>query len=336
MKMFDTEDKGEPPSSKGPVPVQTTMNQDDLRTNVPSTERVPDGVQLPQHSTTPSIFGRLFNNIMKNKNDTSLREALEEYIVEAENGSSALDEASAHERALLSNILELRDMPVSEIMIPRADIIAIDVTTSQAELLALLSREQNSRIPVYKDTLDDVLGTIHIKDILACLAKQQEIVIEDLIRDVPIVSPAMSVLDLLLMFREMKKHMTLVIDEYGGIDGLVTVGDVIEAIVGEIDDEYDFHDAPRIAQNKDGSVSADARIDIDEFEEQFGKILAIEESDYADVDTLGGLVFTLAGRIPARGEIITHPNGMVFEVIDADPRRVNRLLIKNIPKAEDI
>jgi len=262
-----------------------------------------------------------------------LREAIEDYIIEVENGDLTADAAFAHERALLSNILSLRENSVSEIMIPRADIVAIDVTTSQSELLNLLSEKQNSRIPVYKDTLDEVLGTIHIKDILASLAQGREIDIEDLLRHVPIISPAMSVLDLLMMFREMKKHMALVVDEFGGIDGLITVGDVLESIVGEIDDEYDLETDPSMSENKDGSISADARIDIDEFEEKYGEIFTEEEREC--IDTLGGLVFALAGRIPARGEIIVHPNGMIFEVIDADPRRVNRLLIKKMPKSKD-
>ena len=148
-------------------------------------------------------------------------------------------------------------------------------------------------------------------------------------RDVPIISPAMHVLDLLLMFRQMKKHMALVVDEYGGIDGLVTIGDVIESIVGEIDDEYDVDDDPIIQENADGSVSVDARLDLDEFEEHFGRIISEEDRD--DIETMGGLIYALAGRIPARGEILTHPSGMLFEVVDADLRRVNKLLIKNIP-----
>jgi len=325
--MLDTaseKEKDEPPSRMGNAPASQRTNG--LQTNSRLTS------STESDSENKGFFGRLFNGQKKN-DSASLREAIEDYIIEVENGDLTADAAFAHERALLSNILSLRENSVSEIMIPRADIVAIDVTTSQSELLNLLSEKQNSRIPVYKDTLDEVLGTIHIKDILASLAQGREIDIEDLLRHVPIISPAMSVLDLLMMFREMKKHMALVVDEFGGIDGLITVGDVLESIVGEIDDEYDLETDPSMSENKDGSISADARIDIDEFEEKYGEIFTEEEREC--IDTLGGLVFALAGRIPARGEIIVHPNGMIFEVIDADPRRVNRLLIKKMPKSKD-
>jgi CBS domain containing-hemolysin-like protein len=154
-----------------------------------------------------------------------------------------------------------------------------------------------------------------------------------MIRPVPIVSPSLPVLDLLLKMQRDKKHMVLVVDEHGGIDGLVTVGDLIEEIVGEFDDEFDDDTAPQIIEKSDGSIMADARADIDDFEDQVGKILSEEERE--EVDTLGGLVFFAAGRIPARGEVIKHDSGMVFEILDADQRRVSRLRIRNIPKIEE-
>lgn len=262
------------------------------------------------------------------QNDTTLREAIEEYIEEPDDDEG--DPISSHERALLSNILDLRNMTVVDVMVPRADIVAISVDITKEELFALLADKQFSRIPVYKGTLDDVLGTIHIKDILAALAKNEEILIPNLITDVPIVSPAMLISDLILTMRKSSRHMALVVDEYGGIDGLVTIGDIIETIVGEIDDEHDTEEEPQMKEDKDGSILADARVDIDEFEERYGNILS--EEDREDSETLGGLVFTLAGRIPARGEILTHETGMVFEVLDAGPRRINQLRIRNIPR----
>ncbi len=268
-------------------------------------------------------------NIVKSKNDPSLRETIEEFIDAAENGEKEITSVSMHERALISNILKMRDHTAVDVMIPRADIFAIDISTSEKELLSLLSEKQYSRIPVYRDSLDDVIGTIHIKDILSHLAKGMRIDIEDLIRDVPIVSPSMPVLDLLLMMKQLRKHMALVVDEFGGIDGLVTINDVIESIVGAIEDEYDQDDEPQVIENPDGTVLADARFDIETFEAKYGALLSEEERE--DIDTLGGLVFAIAGRVPARGEILTHSSGMVFEVVDADPRRVNRILIKNIP-----
>ena len=264
----------------------------------------------------------------KPKTDTGLREALADYIAESDGGK---DPASphAHERTLIENILSLRDLTVIDVMIPRVDIVAIDVTMSQDALLSLLSEKQFSRLPVYRDNPDDILGTIHIKDILASLAQGRAIHVPDLIRDVPIVSPSMPVLDLLLMMKQKKRHMALVVDEYGGIDGLATIGDLLEAIVGEVEDEYDQSGQTDLATRDDGSVEADGRVPVETFEERFGKIL--EDGERDDIDTLGGLVFHLAGRIPARGENITHKSGMRFEVLDADLRRVKRVLIRDIP-----
>ena len=267
----------------------------------------------------------------KNKNGSeNLREALEDYIDEM---SEDEEDASVahHERTLITNILNMRDLTVTDVMIPRADIVAVDIETPHDALLALLSEKQFSRIPVYKDGPDDIVGTVHIKDLVSHLATQKNIEIKSMLRDVPIVSPAMPVMDLMLDMRQKKKHMAMVVDEYGGIDGLVTIGDVLEAIVGEIDDEFDNDDAPQMIEKDDGTIFADARVDIDDFEDRYGQVLSDEDRE--DSDTLGGLVFSIAGRVPARGEVLKHNSGVVFEVLDADPRRINRLRIKNLPKA---
>ncbi len=272
-------------------------------------------------------------NIFKPKQDTSsLRETIEEYIEDdtAENNEESISE---HEKTLLSNVLELRDMCAGDIMVPRADIVAISDTTTQKELFELFAEKQYSRLPVYKDTLDNVIGSIHVKDIMASLARGDKLDIAALVRDVPIVSPSMKILDLLLQIRETRKHMVMVVDEFGGIDGLITIGDVIESIVGEIDDEYDLDDHPKITVAEDGIITADARADLDEFEKQFGEFLSEEERN--ESHTLGGLVFSIAGRVPARGEVLTHKaSGISFEVIEADPRRIKRLSIRNTPKKD--
>lgn len=277
-------------------------------------------------------FLSLVRNALKSKSDAALRETIEEYIEETPHSDTS--SADVHERALLGNILKLRDVRVQNIMIPRANIVAIEIGTTQEELLALLAEKQFSRIPVYRDTLDDVLGTIHIKDVLAALAKGQRIPIKELITDIPIVSPAMPALDLMLKMRGSRRHMVLVVDEFGGIDGLVTIGDLIEFIIGEIEDEHHIEEQPLIVKKPDGSVIVDAMIDIDVFEERFGKLFTDE--DRADSDTLAGLVFSLAGRVPSRGEIVTHhESGLVFEVLEADARRVYRLRIRNLPAREN-
>ena len=262
------------------------------------------------------------------KHDTSLREAIEEYIDE-EQPSLEADSDAIHERALLSNILALRDISVDKVMVPRADIIAVDADAGKDELFALIADSQVSRLPVYKDNLDEVIGTIHLKDILSAQAAGQEFVIVDNITEIPIVSPAMPILDLLLTMRQSRRHMALVVDEYGGIDGLVTMGDIVESVLGEIEDEHDTQEDPQLMEDKDGSIMADARVDIEEFEDRYGKLLSEDERN--ESDTLGGLVFSIAGRIPVRGEVLTHDTGMEFEIMDADPRRVNVIRIRNIP-----
>ncbi len=267
-------------------------------------------------------------SLFKPKTDTTLRETIEEYI-EEQSSSTFEPSISEHEKTLISNILDLKGMKAADIMIPRADIVALNINTSEKELLSLLSERQYSRIPVYKDSLDHVVGAIHIKDILSTLAQGEKLNVKNLVRDIPIISPSMQLLDLLLQMRLTRKHMVLVVDEFGGIDGLINIGDVIEGIVGEIDDEHDPEDQPGLTTKTDGTVMADARYDLDEFENEFGKILSKEERQ--EHDTLGGLIFALAGRVPARGEIIKHKNGMVFEIVEADPRRVNKIRIRNIP-----
>lgn len=271
-----------------------------------------------------------FKSLLRGKSDPSLREALEEYIENQDEEVGQNDPSvSEHERDLISNVLKLRDTTVQDIMIPRADIVGVETGSTQKEIFALLAEKQYSRLPVYQGTLDDILGTIHIKDILSSLARGEKIVMKDLIREVPIVSPSLHVLDLLLQMRESRKHLALVVDEFGGIDGLVTIGDVLEAIIGQIEDEHDPDQTLEMTLRPDGSVIADARVYLDEFEDHFG--LTLHEDDKEESDTLGGLVFSIAGRVPARGEILTHDNGMIFEILDADARRVERVKISNIP-----
>jgi magnesium and cobalt transporter len=275
------------------------------------------------------IFDKIRGLIVKPTRapEQALHSAIEQYIEGSADGTEA-EPVTKQEKALITNAIKLREMTVVDVMIPRASIVAIRSDISQEDLLLMLAEKQYSRLPVYRETLDDVFGAIHIKDILATLARGNRISIEDLVRDVPIVSPAMPVVDLIIMMKEMRKHMAFVVDEFGGIDGLVTIGDVIEAIIGEVEDEHAPDDAdPEIKIYDDGTIIVDARVDIEEFEKKCGKFLTDEERE--DIDTLGGLIFALAGRIPGRGEIITHPNsGRVLEVLDADPRRVNRVMVR--------
>ena len=269
-------------------------------------------------------FVSFVKHVLKFKSDSSLRDTIEEYI-EEENGDNDRDSVSSHEKLLISNILDLRDLKAEDVMVPRADIVAVTDEITHEKILDLLANKQYSRIPIYNGTLDNVIGCLHIKDIIATLAQGRTISAIELAREIPVVSPAMALLDLLMQMRLTKKHMVLVIDEFGGIDGLVTIGDVIEAIVGRIDDEHDPEDHPQISKASDGSIIADSRVDLEDFEEAFGKILSKEERE--ENDTLGGLIFSVAGRVPVRGEIIKHSSGYEFEILEAYPRRVGRLKI---------
>lgn len=275
-----------------------------------------------------------FKSIIPAKEDThdddSLRDAIEELIEDKETAPQSA--VAAHERLLISNILQLRDLPVVDAMVPRADIVAISVDTSKEDLYNLLSEKPHSRIPVYKDDLDNILGVINVKDIVANLKNDGAFEIRDIMRDVLVVSPAMRVMDLLLQMRQSRVHIAFVVDEFGGIDGLITINDLIEAIVGEIDDEYDFDIEPQLIERPDGTAIADGRYPIVDFEKKYGETFA-ENEEHEEVDTMGGLVTFIAGHVPTRGEVIKHAaSGVEFEVIDADPRRVMRVRIRNIPK----
>jgi CBS domain containing-hemolysin-like protein len=235
----------------------------------------------------------------------------------------------SHERTLINNILEIRDQAVSELMVPRADIVAVDADTERDPLLRLLASKTHSRLPVYRETLDDVIGIIHIKDVLAAIADDRDFTLPDLVRPVSFIAPSMRVLDLLLEMRKTRQHMALVVDEFGGIDGLITIEDLVEGIVGEITDEHDRDVPAELVERPDGSLYADARVPIETFEERVGEVLDQDERD--EVDTLGGLVFSLAGRVPSRGELLTHHSGLEFEILDADPRRIKRIRVRNPP-----
>jgi CBS domain containing-hemolysin-like protein len=232
---------------------------------------------------------------------------------------------------LLRNILKLRDLTAYDVMVPRADIAAVPVDVELADLVQVMSTKGHSRLPVYRETLDDVVGMVHIKDVLTCMVGERPFDLQSIVREVLFVAPSMRALDLLRQMRLSRIHMALVIDEFGGIDGLTTIEDVVEEIVGEIEDEHDVEQGPKMLARPDGSLIADARTTIEEFENRVGQVLTEEEREQ-DIDTLGGLVSALTGHVPTRGETISHPSGIVFEVVEADPRRVRRLRIRNLPQ----
>ncbi|MFN8981172.1 MAG: hemolysin family protein [Alphaproteobacteria bacterium] len=281
----------------------------------------------------PGLFWKL-QGMLRRKEAESIRDQVEELIErheapsEARPGDGQTTSLDAEERALLGNVLRLRGITAYDVMVPRADIMAIPESHSLTETIALIQTEGHSRYPVYRDGLDDIIGMVHIKDVFAAVGKEEKaFALADALRRPLFVVPSIPVLDLLLQMREARVHMALVVDEYGGIDGLITIEDLVETIVGDISDEHDEVEAQQITERPDGALDLDARTPIAAFEEKLGNVLTDEERA-ADIDTVGGLVFTLAGRVPAKGELVSHPSGLEFRVLDADPRRIRRLRVR--------
>jgi CBS domain containing-hemolysin-like protein len=285
-------------------------------------------------TTSPSRLRRVRNwlrTLRPSEAEEQVRETLEELIEErVETTEAPID---AHERRLLANILRLREVTAQDVMVPRADILAVDLGISREELVSMMNTQGHSRYPVYRGTLDDAVGFVHIKDVLTLMSSEAPFQLSRIIRRILYVSPSIRVLDLLLEMRLKRTHMALVVDEYGGIDGLITIEDLVEQITGEIEDEHDIDADPDFVERPGGVVEADARVPLAEFESRVGTIFTDEEREAND--TLGGLVSFLAGRVPTRGELIKHASGVEFEVVDADPRRIKRLRVRNLPKRED-
>jgi len=282
----------------------------------------------------PSILKRLAQMLRGDGAAAAIRESLEEVIEESDRQGREL---TPQERLLFTNLLKVGELRVDDVMVPRADIIAADETVPLGELVALFKEAQHSRLPVYRETLDDPTGLVHIKDVLGLMEAKGDgsyrwgdASIAQIKRPLLFVPPSMPVLDLLVKMQTTHMQLALVIDEYGGTDGLVSIEDLIEEIVGDIADEHDEEEAS-VRRDPVGAFIADARIDLEDFKSQTGLSLALEDDEEAeDIDTLGGLVIYLLGRVPQRGEIVAHPAGYEFEVLEADPRRVKKLRIRTM------
>ncbi len=266
--------------------------------------------------------------------EANLRESLEDVLDETAGGAE--DDFSNEERHMLKNILGFRDVTLDDVMLPRAEIDALEIDIDPPVLLQRFAECGHSRMPVYRETLDQPLGMLHVKDLLAVLDKKNGLEAVDLtrlIRPLLFVPPSMSAMDLLLKMQTTRSHMALVIDEYGGTDGLVTIEDLIEEIVGEIEDEHDEEEVllrPREDKGA-GHWRASARLPLEELQDRLGvDFSGTQELD--DIDTLGGLVFALAGRVPERGELIGctlgDGRGVEFVIRDGDPRRIKSLDIR--------
>jgi CBS domain containing-hemolysin-like protein len=298
---------------------------------------------------TPESWLDKLRSAMGLRPAASFREDLADALAD----EGAAGSFTPEERAMLGNILRLREVRVDDVMVPRADIDAVEINVTLGDLFAAFRESGHSRMPVYRETLDDPVGMIHIKDLLGYVTGAATVTEEeakkkrkrfpanldlrkidlamrlsetDLVRTTLFVPPSMPVAALLASMQATRVQMALVIDEYGGTDGLVSLEDVVEIIVGDIEDEHDDDNAPMVVADRDGGFVADARADIDEVAEAIGAELAAGEEG-EDIDTIGGLVFSLLGRVPVRGELLSVPGGFEIEILDADPRRIKRLRI---------
>jgi CBS domain containing-hemolysin-like protein len=275
-----------------------------------------------------------------------LRENLAQALADDTGGDSIF---TTEERRLLQNILELRDVRISDVMIPRADIDAVPETITLGDLLATFKEAGHSRLPVYRETLDDPVGFVHAKDVMIRVAEEasgddglnfgavdlaRSLADLDIVRPILFVPPSMPAMDLMVRMQANRTQLALVVDEYGGTDGLVSLEDLIETVVGDIEDEYDWPDEPTLSEAGEGVFYADARVGVEDFEKEAGVRFPDEEL-LDEVDTLGGVVFALTGRVPVRGEIVTAETlpGFEFEVLDADPRRIKRVKVTVRPDA---
>ncbi|MFC7734783.1 hemolysin family protein [Roseomonas sp. GCM10028921] len=269
-----------------------------------------------------------FQGLLRRREAESVRDQVEALVEGEEEGEPTADALDMNERVILGNVLKLRNKTAVDVMIPRADIIGMPCDLTLDEAIRLIQREGHSRFPVYNGNLDDIRGMIHIKDVFAAVGQDGEpFSLEAVLRPLLFVVPQVPVLDLLLQMREGRTHMALVVDEYGGIDGLVTIEDLVETIVGDISDEHDEEVQPQFTERPDGSLDLDARMKVEDFEARMGEVLTPEER-HQDIDTMGGLVFTLAGRVPARGELVSHSSGLEFRVLESDPRRIRRIRVR--------
>jgi CBS domain containing-hemolysin-like protein len=310
-------------------------------------ERTP--AVAPEHAAGRESTGGLFDRLraLFGLGPASVRDDLEDALI----GAGAESDFTPQERAILTNVLGLHDVRVADVMVPRADIIALGIEAPLSEVLSLFRTAGHSRLPVHGETLDDPRGMVHIRDFVDYLASDPQFGLvpdaadapapadagpklgmrlplsrANILRPVLYAPPSMPALDLLVKMQASHTHMALVIDEYGGTDGLVSMEDVVEAIVGDIEDEHDEADAKEITQSADGAFIAEARASL----EAVSRVVGVDLSALADaesVDTLGGLIMAKAGRVPTRGEIVAGLGDFEFEILDADPRRIKRIKI---------
>ncbi len=291
----------------------------------------------PSRESARPLFGGLFSRLGAllggGRRDADIKESIED-ILEEEDAEAEL---SPKERAMLRNLLKFGSLKVEDLMVPRADIIGVEVSQNFDAVIRVFAEAQHSRLPVYRETLDQPLGMIHLKDVIPAVVDESARAAFDLMtlkREMQFVTPSMPALDLLLKMQATRSHLALVIDEYGGTDGLISIEDLVEQIVGEIEDEHDTDEEPALALRPDGGFEADARVSIEDLEKAAGLRLTID-GEPTEMDTIGGLITALSGRVPQTGEVVRHPAGLEFEIADADPRRVKRVRVRRVAESLD-
>jgi CBS domain containing-hemolysin-like protein len=279
---------------------------------------------------------KYLGDFFKKESEVPLIDRLED-LIESEQSQAQNDESDASgELALVSNVLGLKDLTAADVMVPRADIVAAKIDTTLDEFIDIFSRSHFSQIPIYNNTLDDIVGIVQAMDFIPYIKNPDSFSLTPLLKDVIYVVPSIQLLELLVEIKSSVNHMALVVDEFGGVDGLVTLQDVVSEIVGEIQQSRDIF--PQFIARQDGSFLADAKMLVTECEEMLGVDLIkpfVTEGEEPDVETLGGLTMLLAGRMPTRGETFVHPSRVEFEIADADPRRVKRIIVRK-PQLESL
>jgi len=261
--------------------------------------------------------------IFGDDSEPTLREEIEEAIDEAEESRPVAGDLSPAERQMLRNMLHFGEQTAGDICVTRGDIMAVSSSIGFDELVRAFADAGHSRLPVYGQSLDNVIGMIHIKDVfMASVDASRDRSVDALMREPLFVPESMGVIELLARMRQQRIHLGIVVDEFGGTEGLVTIEDVVEEIVGDIEDEHDEAEAGMLTMVDDGLWEADARLELDELAQAVDPRLSSADDE---VDTVGGLVFLLAGHIPAKGECVSHPSGWTIEALDSDPRRIIRV-----------
>ena len=266
-------------------------------------------------------------SIFFSSNKENIKDVLEDIIEDNGNSVESIDDGT---KKIFKNIIQLNDKCIEDVMIPRADIDAVSSSIKINQLITFINKTKHSRIPVYDENLDKVIGMVHIRDLFEKINKIAKVkrdikISKSIVRKILFSSPSMRILDLLLKMRSEQIHMSIVVDEFGGTNGLVTIEDLVEEIVGEIKDEHDFEEIDIIKKISKKTYEVSARVTVDEFEKKLG--VFFESVDKEDIDTVGGLVFNLIGKIPSRGQVIAHKSGLEFTILDADTRKLKRLLV---------